>query len=144
MRFAVSAAVVVLGASVCANGHASDTSGRGSSSSAGSTRRVVSLVVANLGLVGFAAGVYLGRDRQARDDSSAACSADVCHSMASLLVEDLRAQNDTAFRLMTVGALAMFSGAALYLTAPSDDRKPSAPTAGIAIGTGGIMFKTTF
>lgn len=143
MRVAVSAAVVVLGTSVCASGRAGDTNGSEPSSTLG-TRRVLSLVVANLGLAGFAAGVVLGRDRQARDDSSAACSADVCHSMGSLLVEDLRAQNDTAFRLMTVGALAMFGGAALYLTAPSDDRKPSAPTAGIAIGTGGIMFKTTF
>jgi hypothetical protein len=64
--------------------------------------------------------------------------------MASLLVADFRAQNDRAFQLMTLGALAMATGVAVYLVAPDEAGKPSGPSASFGIGTGGLTFTAAF
>ncbi|MGZ3422220.1 MAG: hypothetical protein ACXWUG_24585 [Polyangiales bacterium] len=114
------------------------------SESEGSRQRAFGLVVASLGLVGFGASVYLGRDRAKRDDTGAHCSVDVCQSMASLLVEDARAQNNTAFRLMSTSLLTMAGGVAIYFLAPSQKRSGVLAGASVGLGPGGLTFKTTF
>ncbi|MGZ3423146.1 MAG: hypothetical protein ACXWUG_06550 [Polyangiales bacterium] len=112
--------------------------------SVGNTQRVLGVVVASAGLVGFGASVYLGRERAKRDEVTAHCSVDVCQSMGSLLVEDARSQSNTAFRLMSASALAMASGVAIYFLAPRYGKKSVLSGAGVALGAGGITFKTTF
>jgi hypothetical protein len=110
----------------------------------GNTQRALGIVVASAGLVGFGAGVFLGRERAKRDDATAHCTVDVCQSMGSLLIEDARSQSNTAFRLMTASAFAMASGVAIYFLAPSSKRKSALSGAGVALGAGGITFKTSF
>jgi hypothetical protein len=111
-------------------------------SSEGKAQRVTGLVVAGAGLAAFAGAVYLGRERAKTDEAH--CTVDVCSSMASLLIQDARAQSNTAFRMMGVGALAMIGGITLYLTSSGTKPKHSLNEMGLGLGAGGITFKTTF
>jgi len=110
--------------------------------SRGKTRRTVGLIVSGVGLIAFSSGVVLGRER-AKREASGNCTQDVCTSMFARFIDDARSQRSSAFQLLSVGALAMASGVAFYLTAPSD--KPTLVSqAGVALGPGGIVFKTSF
>lgn len=112
------------------------------SSSSSTGRRAAGLIVAGAGLAAFAGAVYIGRERAKTDEAH--CTVDVCTSMASLLIQDARAQSNTAFRMMGVGALAMIGGITLYLASSDGKRSRSLNEMGIGLGAGGITFKTTF
>jgi hypothetical protein len=98
----------------------------------------LAVLVATAGVIGFGSAVVLGRERAKSDDATSHCSVDVCTSTAMLIVQDARAQSDTAFRLMGVSALALIGGVAMYMTSSKNSH------AEIGLGAGGITFKTTF
>lgn len=103
------------------------------------TRRSVGVVISSIGVATFAGAVFLGRERIPNSDSR--CAVDVCPSMATLLVNDARAQSDTAFRLMAIGAFAMASGVSLYFSSSMTKRLSDAE---VALAPGGIFFKARF
>lgn len=129
MRLALVLALVIGSGSVAATAQSSDLA----------TRRSVGVVVASLGVATFAGAVFLGRERVPNDDSR--CYVDVCPSMATLMVNDARSQSDMAFRLMSIGALAMASGVSLFLSSDTTKRLSDAE---VALAPGGLVFRARF
>jgi hypothetical protein len=99
---------------------------------AGRTQRTVGLAVVGTGVIGLAAGGYLGiRARSLRDRaySEGHCNADdMCNLEGYELIEQARTNARRATVLVGVGAVAVIGGGLLWWLAPRDQRT-SADTA---------------
>ncbi len=115
-------------------------------SPAGSTQRLMGLVLAGAGVVGVGMGTYFGLAAKGKlDDSNAnnhCHDANRCDAAGLVLRSDAKSAATVSTVSLALGGAAIAGGVALYLTAPTGSALRVAPSVGR--GGSGVLFAGSF
>ena len=116
------------------------------STSSGSGRKTLGLVVAGAGVVAMGVGGILGLSAKSKYDG-ASCTGNLCDGPGLQTREDARSKGNLATVVFAVGAAALIGGGVLWLTAPSGDStaaQGSGPKLTAGVSLGGVVIGGSF